>query len=307
MYQMELRQIRQFAVLAETLNFRRASERLNISQPPLSHSIKLLEAELGVKLFERSTRQTQLTDEGALFLGYARRILQQADASLATLRSAKSGQSGFLKISFVGTATYSILPQLVFDFRSRYPGIQLVLHESVSTDIFTQLERNTIDLGIVRTPLVSPIPASTLLTPIEDDVLVLAIHRSHPLAHRKHLSLADLSAEPFISYSAPSLKAVIMIACQRAGFVPRISQEATQVQTVVSLVQSGLGLALVPSIAKRTGNTDVIFRYLTKAQGAISSSLEICYQPEWETPQARFFREMAISHYRLSQPQNDIS
>ncbi|QRG07361.1 LysR family transcriptional regulator [Xanthobacter dioxanivorans] len=293
---MELKQLRQFVMLAETLNFRRAAERLNMAQPPLSISLRKLEAGLGTQLFERTTREMHLTAFGRVFLDRARRTLFEADQALQAARTAATGEEGTLTIGFVGTATYAVLPDLVPAYRAAFPRVQLILRESTTTEILSQIERGTIDLGIVRTPLARANRAH--VTPIENDHLVLALPVSHPLAQRPGIRLRDLEGEPFIAYSpntVPSLHAVVMFACQQAGFTPNVAQEAIQVQTIISLVESGLGVALVPSIVTRSGDGKTRFRRLPELDAMAPVSLAIAHAPQWETAAARHFRTLAIS------------
>ncbi|QUS41122.1 LysR family transcriptional regulator [Tardiphaga alba] len=304
---MELRQLRQFVMLAETMNFRRAADRLNMAQPALSVSIRKLEDELRAPLFERSTRDMRLTAFGKLFLDHARRTLFEADQALRIAQSAAIGEAGTLSIGFVGTATYAALPRLIPAHRAAFPHVQLQLRESTSSEILAQIEQGSMDLGIVRAPVART--TECVLQTIEEDHLVLALHRDHPLAARDDLSLADLREEPFVTYSAaivPSLHAMLSFACQNAGFVPKVSQEAVQVQTVISLVDSGLGVALVPSAATRNQSSNVRFRQLPDLQTMAPISLAIAHAPKWETAASRNFRALAAT-YRLPRPGDGLS
>ncbi|MEW6125170.1 MAG: LysR substrate-binding domain-containing protein [Pseudomonadota bacterium] len=293
---MELRQLRQFVMLAEMLNFRRAAERLNMAQPPLSVSLRKLETELGAPLFERTTREMHLTAFGRVFLDRARRTLFEADQALQTARAATTGEEGSLTIGFVGTAIYGVLPRLIPAYRAAFPRVELMLRESTSTEILSQIEKGTLNLGIVRAPLAQTTAA--ILEPIEKDHLVLAIPRSHALARRRKITLADLKDEAFVSYSsstAPGLHTMVVFACQQAGFIPKVAQEATQVLTIISLVESGLGVAFVPSITTRSNHEKVQFRRLPELEVSPTLSLAIAHVPEWETAAARCFRALAAS------------
>lgn len=292
---MDLRQLRHFVTLAETLNFRRAAERLNMAQPPLSVSIRKLEAELGGALLERTTREIHLTGLGRIFLDRARRTLFEAEQAVAAARAAVSGEQGSLTIGFVGSATYAALPQLVPAFRAAHPGVQLTLRESTTTQILAEIGQGTLDLGIIRAPVTRG--SGARLDVIEEDRLVLALPASHRLARRRRVRLSELEEEPFIAYAperVPSLNAVMMLACQKAGFVPRVTQEAIQVQTIISLVESGLGVALVPSVATRGGHHRAVFRELQELREATAISLALAYAPDWITSTARLFRDLAV-------------
>lgn len=288
--------MRQFVVLAETMNVHRAAERLNMAQPPLSTSLKKLEAELGERLFERTTRQMRLTSAGSLLLAHARRVLSEYDQTLHALEAARSGDRGWVSIGFVGTATCAILPRLIPQFKLAYPGVHLSLRESTSSEILKDLEQGLLDLGIVRAPLFQA--ASVMLEQIETDNLILALPEGHRLASRSQISLHDLQEETFVAYSpsrVPTLHGLLVLACQKAGFMPRIAQEAIQVQTIVSLVGSGLGIALVPSIATQGGPAGVVFRPISDIGSLGSTSLALAHSPERITPAARLFRNMAVS------------
>lgn len=247
---MDLRQLRYFTVLAETRNFHRAAERLNISQPPLSVAIRKLEEGLGTPLFERGPRGVRLTPAGEAALAPARETLVQAELVAEAVRLGAKGETGRLAIGFVGSAVSELLPRLILAYRARYPKVELVLEEMTSVGILDALQQRQLDIGLVRLPAMKRTDA--MIQVIEHDRMVAAIPRSHPLARRKSLALAELAQQPFVVHGPVSvLHTVIMLACQQAGFVPMVTQEVTQVQAVLSLVQSGLGVALLPARMSR--------------------------------------------------------
>ena len=261
---MDLRQLQQFVVLAETGNFHRAAERLHMAQPPLSISIRKLEADLGTPLFVRTTRGVRLTQAGEAALADARRALFHADQARAAALSAAHGERGALRVGFIGSATYALLPRLIPAFRAAHPGIELILHESTSASILDRLERGQVDAGLVRFPILSAGPFT--LTPLEEDTFVAAVPADSRFAAQESIALKALADEPFImhpSAEVPNQQAVAMLLCQQAGFVPRVTQEAVQVQTMVSLVESGLGVALVPGVTARYTNRRVRFLRLS--------------------------------------------
>ncbi len=289
---MDLRQLRQLVVLAETLNFRRAAERLHIAQPPLSISIRRLEESLDARLFERGRRGVRLTEAGRAALPDARLAIFHAEQARRAVRTAAAGEAGTLRVGFVGSATYALLPRVLPEFRRRFPRVQLELTESTTARILARVEEEAFDVGIVRYPLVRATPLQ--LQTIERDVFAAVLPARHPLARSRRLALADLAAEPFVFYSAaevPGLHAVALLACQSAGFTPQVSQEAVQVQTVVSLVESGFGVALAPSVAKRHAPERVVFRRLSDQQSALAVGLALVYKAETETELVKRFRE----------------
>ncbi|MBL0425295.1 LysR family transcriptional regulator [Ramlibacter alkalitolerans] len=292
---MDLRRIRHFVVLAETLNFRRAAERLHMAQPPLSVSIQKLESELGTKLFVRETTGVTLTPSGRAVLVEARKLLFHGTQLAETARSAVEGTGGTLRIGFVGTTTWGMLQRLVPAFRAEYPGVELELREATSVSIVQQLEDHRLDIGLVRTPLLQP--TSAALVPLEEDLFVAALPRGHALAGKGPLRLAELASETFVMYaasSAPGLHSAALLACQEAGFLPRVSQQAVQVQTLLALVESGLGVALVPSVMQRYASDKIVYRPLTDVSASAAIGLALVHLPEAELAAAARFRELAL-------------
>ncbi|MCP3733481.1 LysR substrate-binding domain-containing protein [Sphingomonas sp. RP10(2022)] len=245
---MELRQLRYFVALAETGNFHRAAERLHISQPPLTVAIRKLEAELGTPLFERGARGVTLTAAAEAALPIARATLAGGEQFCAAVREGAKGERGRLRIGFVGSATFELLPRLIPAFRTAYPLVELVLEEASSVEIARSLEAHDLDVGLVRLPLLETATVDTRV--IDRDELHLAVSTASPLGGLGRIELAAVAGEPFVLQSRISvLHAIALMACHAAGFTPRIAQEATQLSAVLSLVRSGLGVALVPSRA----------------------------------------------------------
>jgi DNA-binding transcriptional LysR family regulator len=298
---MDLRRIRHFVVLADTLNFRKAAERLHMAQPPLSVSIQKLEAELGTKLFTRSSSGVALTPSGRAALVEARRVLFHNDQFVELAGSAAQGTGGTLHVGFVGSCTAGMLQKLVPLFRAQYPGVMLTLKEATSTAILQQIESDELDVGLVRTPLL--VSTRSLLVPLERDEFIAAIPRGNPLAHHPALSLAEMAHEPFVMYTrgfAAGLHSAAMMACQHAGFVPRVTQEATQVQTVLAMVESGLGVALVPSVMQHFPSQKLVYRRLLKLPEVAAISLALAYRPEMESSAAQRFRQLAEREFAQS-------
>ncbi|CAG2153456.1 LysR family transcriptional regulator [Cupriavidus numazuensis] len=295
---MELRRIRHFVVLAETLNFHRAAERLHVAQPALTVSIQKLESELDATLFVRETRGVTLTACGRAALTQARRVLFHAGQFSELVQAASSGMAGTLRVGFVGTTTAHLLPRLVTRFRQEYPGVELVLREATSTRIMQWLDEKELDVGLVRTPLLASGTAALAL--LERDRFVAALPRSHPLADKPALTLADLMQERFVMYEqgeASGLRSAALSACQMAGFQPHVTQEATQVQTVLALVESGLGVALVPSIMQRFANDRMVFRHLAGYPDSAGIGLALTWLPTYDSQLIRHFREVALSEF----------
>lgn len=249
---MDLRHLRYFVAVAEELNFRRAAERLHVSQPPLSAQIAQLETELGARLLERSPgQQTRLTPAGAVLLEEARFILEKLNQSVEKVRRADKGEIGTLTIGMTSSMAYGVVPLLLRDFRQENPSVALRLLELTTAQQEKALLDRTIDLAFCYPPLEN-IGFNTL--PVCDETLVLAIPEAHPFAARKKIRLRDLHNEALLTFPralSPGLYDLIHSAISDRAPSPKTAQEATQLQTVIALVCAGLGVAIVPeSMAK---------------------------------------------------------
>ncbi|MBF6617658.1 MAG: LysR family transcriptional regulator [Candidimonas sp.] len=273
---MNLKQLRQFLTIAEEGSFRRAADRLFIAQPALSLSIKNLEKSLNAQLFLRTQKGVLLSAAGFALVDSARSVLAHAEQARKAVDLAAHGSWGVLTLGFVGMASYRVLPEGLPRFRASYPHIQLELREGDTLTLTEQVRENRIDAALVRGPIAEE-PLLQQWT-IEHDDLILAVPSSHPFSTRKSMALREASTEAFVMYSqrrAPGLRDVAISQCIQAGFIPRICQEAVQVQTVVSLVASGLGIALTPATARVYPNQHV--RFLSLTDKAAKNSVCINY------------------------------
>ena len=262
---MELRHLRYFIAVAEELHFGRAAERLHMSQPPLSQQIRQLEDELGFALFHRTKRTVKLTVAGEQFLVSTRQIFEQLNRAIENGRLHDRGETGQLAIGFVSSAAYNVLPELLQRFRERYPLVELLLREMATRQQLSALAEGRIDVAILRPPIDMPGLEWTLLL---EEALVVALSDEHPLAHRPQISIVDLRSETFISFPrqlAPGLFDCAIQLCQQADFSPNIVQETTQLQTIVSLVAAGMGIAIVPSSIQNLQRRGVVYRHLDEA------------------------------------------
>lgn len=260
----ELRLWRQFATLADTLHFGRAAARLHMTQPPLTQAIAQLEATLGVRLFERSKRSVQLTEAGAALLPAVRELLARAQALPAQARAAAEGEAGRLRLAFVSTVGFTLLPAWVRAFRARHPRVQLELVEATGDVQLPALERGEVDAGFV---LHSPgfAPPGLQHLPVAREPLVLALPEAHPLATARRLELRRVLAEPLVLFPRrilPSLHDGVRALYHAAGREPLVAQEAIQMQTIVNLVSAGLGLAWVPASVREFQRQGVAYRSL---------------------------------------------
>lgn len=260
---MDLRQMRYFVAVAEERHFGHAADRLHMAQPPLSQQIKQLETALGTQLLERTTRKVDLTDAGRLMLERARQILADVESLEKDVREVGAGAAGVLRVGFVGSATYRVMPTIVQLARQELPGVRLhVMGEMLTPNIEQGLLENRLDVAVLRPPVQS---AELVLDPLEGDSLVVALPATHPRAvGTAPLALAELAGEDFVGYPPASAVATVSFeACRQAGFRPRVVQEATETSTLLAFVGAGMGLALVPDGARRaTPAWPVVYREL---------------------------------------------
>ncbi len=284
---MELRHLRYFLAVAEELHFGRAAERVHIAQPPLSRQIQQLEEEIGVKLFHRTRRSVRLTHAGNAFLEEVRKILDLSEKAISLAQRAEQGEIGRLVVSFVGSATYSFVPSALRSFRELFPDVELVLRE-FSTDLQLEaLHEGSVQVGFLR----QPINDDTLfIETILREPLRLAVPADHPLASTPRVELDMLAKEPFVMYSRQQGTAFygeIMSLCHRAGFSPKVVQEALQMPTVLGLVSVGIGVAIVPGSVQNLQMPGVVYRILTGVDQ--TTELAMAWRRDDESPVSKAF------------------
>lgn len=232
-----------------------------MAQPPLSQQIRQLEDELGVRLFDRTRRRVQLTDAGRMVLDEAQRTLAQAEQVVTTARRAAEGSAGFLRVGFSSSAPYTTLPAILRGFRAQFPDVVMNLFERSTEEQIDLLASGVIDVAFVRRPVENATESVTIRT-ILSEPLVLALPHDHPLRHRRFVDAHALATEPFILFprhAAPGLYDQIDSIFRKASFRPRVAQEAVQMQTIVSLVSAGLGVAIVPASIRNLHRERVIY------------------------------------------------
>jgi DNA-binding transcriptional LysR family regulator len=259
---MELRHLRYFIAVAEELHFRRAAERLHMSQPPLSQQIRQLEEEIGAQLLLRNQRRVELTAAGAAFLVRAREILDAVEDAARQARRVQRGEVGRLAVGFVGSAMYSFVPELLRAFREQAPDIGLRLHEMGTTEQLRQLDDGRLDVGFLRTP--GRRPGLSFETVLEEQIVV-ALPDVHPLAQRPLVRTSDLFGEPLVLLTpagSPGLRAVLASSIAQLGGEEQIVQEVAEMQTVIGLVAAGVGISLVPESVRALARHGVTYRPL---------------------------------------------
>jgi DNA-binding transcriptional LysR family regulator len=255
----ELRQIRSFLSIAETLHFGRTAELIHLSQPALSLQIRALEEEVGVRLFERNRRKTTLTAAGFAFRDDATRALSQLDQAVRRARLAAHGKLGLLRIGFISTAGSEIVPNIVGQFRELNLEVEFSLRAITTADQVRMLETGSLDIGFLRLPIGGH--ATLDVVTVHREPFVLVVPASHKLAKRKRVRLREVSGEDFVMYErayAPGFHDLIFGMLRDAGIVPNISQTAAEIATLISLVDAHMGVAILPASAVKHSVASVI-------------------------------------------------
>jgi DNA-binding transcriptional LysR family regulator len=256
---MELRQIRSFLSIAETLHFGRTAELIHLSQPALSLQIRALEEDVGVRLFERNRRKTTLTAAGVAFRDDAVRALSQLDQAIHRARLAANGKLGLLRIGFISTAGSEIVPNIVGQFRELNPEVEFSLRAIPTADQAQMLEGGSLDVGFLRLPFGGH---STLdVVTVHREPFVLVVPASHNLAKRKRVRLSEVSGEDFVMYErsyAPGFHDLIFGMLRDAKIVPNVSQTGAEISTLISLVDAHMGIAILPASAVKHSVASVV-------------------------------------------------
>ncbi len=263
---MELRQLRYFVVLAEELSFTRAAARLHISQPPLSIQIVQLERELGVKLFERTSRRVVLTEAGHTFLHDVRSVQERLKNASERVLAVDKGLAGRIEIGLSGSHFMGPLPDVIARYADSLPDVAVVLHEMYPADQIEALREQRIDLSISRVVVNDEMLCSV---PLWSDQVVVALPRAHRFAGRRRIKLEALASEKFVflRQGTSAFAQRMYNACLQAGFIPHEAQSVTEIPAQMNLVAAGLGIALVPASVCTRFEGVVAVCQLTKAIG----------------------------------------
>jgi DNA-binding transcriptional LysR family regulator len=279
----DLNQLRCFVTVAEELHFGRAAARLNMTQPPLSRQIQVLEHIIDAPLLERTSRSVRLTPAGRSFLPEARRILKLAESASQVARRIALGKTGSLKIGFTAAAAYGFLPELVAACRAKLPEVDFSLKEMVSGDQFEALTSGQIDAGLLRPPIARPEIASRRVVA---EPLLAAIPKKHPLANADSITIKDFGDQPFVMYSPYESRYfhdLLVALFTRADILPRYVQHLSQIHSILAMVRAGLGLAIVPAAAASLKIADVRLRPL-KLRTRVPVELFMVWRRDNEDP-----------------------
>jgi DNA-binding transcriptional LysR family regulator len=266
---MELRHLRYFVAVAETLSFTKAAENLHTAQPSLSRQIKDLEDELGVRLLNRTKQLVTLTDEGRSFLADAKRVLALAAETVESVRRLHSGEARALNIGYVSNLFYDLLPKTLASFHESFPAVSVNLFDLSCGEQFRALEDGKLDLGFVG--LHEPIARRGLeFRTIASYKTVVALPKNNPLTDKTTVDLKALAPMFFIGMSEASYPGYgdwLTRACERAGFTPKVLQDVDLERTMIHAVAAGLGVALVPEQLRKLEHENVVFRPLSPTVG----------------------------------------
>lgn len=247
---MNLTRLRYFVIVAEELHFGRAADRLHMAQPPLSQQIRLLEKELDATLFERTTRSVTLTSAGRTLYPEARHLVAQADGLERLMAEHTAGVAGVLRLGFVDSASYAVMPQFLRTYRERHPAVNFELHTMSSEAQRAALLDGSIDVGIARTQGTEPGLSPTVIL---EERLYIAVSAGHRLSDRKSTSITQLAGEAFISFTqteSPALSAELQTMLEAEGVAYQPIIEAEEYTTIVGLVAAGEGIAVVPAAVR---------------------------------------------------------
>jgi DNA-binding transcriptional LysR family regulator len=256
---MELRQIRSFLSIAETLHFGRTAELIHLSQPALSLQIRALEEEIGVRLFERNRRKTTLTAAGSAFREDAAAAVSKLDQATRRARLAAKGKLGLLRIGFISTAGSEIVPTIIRQFRESNSEVEFSLRNILTTEQIQMLDVGLLDIGFLRLPIGEH--RELEVVGIHREPFVVVAPLSHKLAKRKKVRLRELSGQDFVMYErsyAPGFHDLIHGMLLDAGIVPNVRQTAGEMPTLISLVDSGMGISILPTSAVKHSVASVV-------------------------------------------------
>jgi DNA-binding transcriptional LysR family regulator len=293
---MELRHLRYFVAVAEELHFRRAAERLHVAQPAVSEQVRKLEAELGVRLFDRNHRSVSLTDAGNAMLDEARRVLVQAEAAQLAARQADGRAIGRLRVGYLPDALPVAVPRLLRRFSAVAPGIRVSLESGTARQLLESVREGRVDVAVTCLP--GPVAGLRVVT-IAEEGTVAAVPVDHPLANEAQVSLSGLERTALVQLARsvnPAFYDGVLGACRAAGISPALVEIAEPaVEQVMLAVAAGTGVALLPASAESRFATAGV-RFLPLAPPAPACEVVLTARPDAGMTCAAFMRLAAQSH-----------
>ena len=291
----ELRHLRYFIAVAEELHFGHAAARLNISQPPLSQQIQILEQQIGARLFARTNRSVSLTEAGRQFLADSRQILSQVDDAAARAARLHHGETGELRIGFTSSAPFiKAVSDTLSTFRRRYPDVHIQTRETNTREQIVPLNEGALDLGLMRN---TQLPDTLVWERVLREPLLAMVPRDHPLASKPRVSLRELAREPFVFFDphvGTGLYADILGLMRRYDLTPAITQEVGEAMTIIGLVAAGLGVSILPASFRRVQLLEMCWLPIEE-QDAVSEMWLVWSKHHEQGQAARRFRESLLA------------
>src|ERR1700739_3264594 len=254
---MEFRNIRSFLSVAETLHFGRSARILNLSQPALSLQVKALEDELGIQLLSRNRQGTVLPQAGAEFREDAAVALEKLEFAKRKAQWASAGKLGHIRIGFISTAGFEIVPNLMRRFRKSYPDVEFSIRNILTGTQLEMIDDGLLDVGFLRLPIENR--KEIEVTTVHREPFVAIVPSWHSLAAKKEIRLRELKGNPFVMYArehAPGFHDLLTGVLSDAGVIPKVVKTAGERPTLISLVDAGVGVSIVPaSVARRIVST----------------------------------------------------
>ncbi|UBV44492.1 LysR family transcriptional regulator (plasmid) [Deinococcus taeanensis] len=272
---MELRQLKYFVAVAEELHFARAAERLHLAQQPLSAQIKKLEGDLGVRLFERTTRKVELTPAGAALLPEAKAALSHVQRGTQSARLAAQGSLGRLTVGYVSTTVYNVMPATMRVFRERFPDVKVTLRELCPPHLEAAILAGEVQAGFLIPQQGYP---DLLIEPLVRERVMVALPNGHALSLPGQVPLRSLAQESFVNYDrdvAPHVHDEVIALCRAGGFSPRVVQSAGSDQAVLGLVAAGVGVAFVAECLTRVRVDEVTYREVVDPSSSVTYGLAL--------------------------------
>jgi DNA-binding transcriptional LysR family regulator len=300
----ELRHLRYFVAVAEELSFRRAAEKLNLAQPPLSAQIKSLEAELGVRLLERTTRSVTLTQPGRVFLEEARAVLAASAQAERRAQEAAHGLVGTLRLGVIAPAANAWLAAILRQFRQQFPSVQLSIFDLTTPDQLRRLRDNELDAALLRPPVGFP---DLDFEFVEEAEQVLALPAGHRLVRKRRLQWQDFDGEAMVMVQ-PNLQHgyydAFLAACAKAGAKPRAAQYTNDIQAKLWLISAGFGIAPTTGTLAEVKRPGLIFRPLPPGLPKVQTIL--VWRRHDSSPVLRHFRDCFPPLYTRRQRDNEV-
>lgn len=289
---MDLRQLRYFQAVAEELSYSRAAERLRIAQPALSRAVQDVEAEFGALLLERNRRSVRLTPAGKVLLREAGILFERWEESMRRVRRTAAGEEGELRLGYIGPPTQPFLGRLLHEYRQRYPLVSIHLEERTPERVWEMLAKGRLSAAFTR-PVLSGEASGLRTILLRKERFGAVLPPLHPLAGRKAIAWRLLAREPFIVLArreGVGSHEGILAACRRAGFVPRLAYTPSLVGTVLSYVEAGAGVGIVPESVM---TPELPLRFVP-LRPVVSVPLVLVWQENEDTPAVQRFRELVL-------------